>query len=454
MKKKVKSASKILKENEKFRVLKRIELEKKYNKDKKENEQLWRRYVGNTPAPFPSKEAYVNEGLEEFDFLKKLVVTGRYRDPKKTVATYQQKFVEFTCQLCPAVIEELRAFVPLFDSLFGKYRDKYTQLFNWTGVEIQELLNIKFWLNQNFELLYTKHHEYDFRPDRPDKFNPSFRWGQFKLMLQIAFLLLVQVEDRGKEKCINEIIDSLEESLETHDQFIRGKKDTPEQNEFRSIHQRVLLDFVTKSSEEFITFAQPILKRYLEVITGESEPDMDAFITLQLKLLYWAEQHKIEKDWVLKYAYFILWQFSNNRSLEISQLKIERLNVYSFVPLPFEFKFNGWAPEDEDAEDYEKHLKEKFFSEMDNYFQAVGRRLNLEKMIRYRAHKYEKVKWLVYANFKSKTAEGILEKFFPDIAAEKTKRQVTYLAYENKLKHIKSQIRSLANYDLPLLKSL
>jgi hypothetical protein len=60
------------------------------------------------------------------------------------------------------------------------------------------------------------------------------------------------------------------------------------------------------------------------------------------------------------------------------------------------------------------------------------------------------VKWNAYAVIRKRNAVQILDKFFPEFAVEKTKSEVTALAYENKIKVLKREINRLAEYDLPV----
>jgi len=51
-------------------------------------------------------------------------------------------------------------------------------------------------------------------------------------------------------------------------------------------------------------------------------------------------------------------------------------------------------------------------------------------------------------------SERITEKFFPDIAAERTKSQETAKKFDNTKKHIENEIRKLKKCDLPMNEDL
>ncbi len=67
---------------------------------------------------------------------------------------------------------------------------------------------------------------------------------------------------------------------------------------------------------------------------------------------------------------------------------------------------------------------------------------------------FKNVEWLVYAVLLKWNAERILEKFFPDIRASKGRDNKSTLEFEFKLKHIKSAMSKLKEFDLPVPKDL
>jgi hypothetical protein len=155
------------------------------------------------------------------------------------------------------------------------------------------------------------------------------------------------------------------------------------------------------------------------------------------------------------YAYLFLFQFSNNPSIKLDDIEILFLNVRSLDAYPFEFKFNGWFAGDEDKEDYEKRITESFESQLQAYFHNVSSHFVLDEKKRItKPRSFENVKWLVYSTVKGWSTKRILEKFFPDISANRTKNELSFITFENKLKHIKSEMRKLNRFDLPLHKSL
>ena len=163
----------------------------------------------------------------------------------------------------------------------------------------------------------------------------------------------------------------------------------------------------------------------------------------------------MDKDWLLRYGYFFLSQFSATPQIRIGDIKIPKLDAVSLVGLPFELKFHGWLPGDEGPEEYKKRLRKLFDEELLKYFHNTAVDLDLEKIKRStKPLKYERVNWLVYMIVRGWGVEQIVEKFFPDTAANRTCNPSKYLEYENKLKYVKAEILKFERYDLPTPKGL
>ncbi len=89
------------------------------------------------------------------------------------------------------------------------------------------------------------------------------------------------------------------------------------QNFRQNESERILKEFIINQKDSY--FASTVnlrLPEILKKILTDDEPNVEAFIALNIKLLKWAKTHNLEKDWLLKYAYDFLKQFSNNPNYE------------------------------------------------------------------------------------------------------------------------------------------
>lgn len=69
------------------------------------------------------------------------------------------------------------------------------------------------------------------------------------------------------------------------------------------------------SNDEFEYFwkeAKRKLINFLKELSPTPETNFSDFIKLQVELLNWTEKHNLRKNWLLRYAYFFLFQFSTN----------------------------------------------------------------------------------------------------------------------------------------------
>lgn len=121
----------------------------------------------------------------------------------------------------------------------------------------------------------------------------------------------------------------------------------------------------------------------------------------------------------------------------------------------FVFKFDGWFPGDETRQDYENRLRTEFESSLEQFFQLSGKQLKLDGAKKTtKPLKYDVVRWNVYGVLRKWDGEQILEKFFPEIAANRTKNEISAIAYENKLRVLKKEIRRMSEFELPVPRNL
>lgn len=256
----------------------------------------------------------------------------------------------------------------------------------------------------------------------------------------------------GEKKLEDEILqDTLElllENLVFHRNFPKFPTQFDEvklQNFRQNESERILKEFIINQKDSY--FASTVnlrLPEILKKILTDDEPNVEAFIALNIKLLKWAKTHNLEKDWLLKYAYDFLKQFSNNPNMKVSEIQVGYLQARSLVAFPFEFKFNGWLAGDEEKETYEKRLRDSFESALWDYFQSAGNYLNLEKIKKItKPLDYDRVKWLVRWTVQGWNKEQILE----DIDKE-FQEQVVEKCYD--IRTVEYALQQFKKYNLPV----
>ncbi len=429
--------------------LKREEKRKEFEKQYHEKKERWEKYGLDSLYELDFLESFIGKKLDEWDSQQLKVPTGKYQDRKKILSTHQQKFVEYIQQLCPSVIEELRAFVPLFDKLFGENKDKYIDIFNRDKGEIFAL-DYSFNQTVNYSILRTKFLE--FRPDRRKNFSYDYHWGEYRILFHFLYVLLVSsLTSEKKTKIALSTIEMLRSNLVIHRDYSGFPKDI-DVDDASLLYSATLIIceeiLINDEHKYFREDAKQKLTKFLQDISPTPETSIEAFIELQVELLNWAEAHKLKKDWLLRYAYFFLSQFSNNPNQKVSEIEIPALAVRSLVAPPFEFEFEGWVAGDEKKKDYEKRLRESFESAVTLYFHNAGVDLGLgeegEVKKTTRPIDYDLLKLLVRKTVQNWNEEKIVELDYGIIDSLSTKKY-----FQNKVKYLKDELPRFKDFSLP-----
>lgn len=183
------------------------------------------------------------------------------------------------------------------------------------------------------------------------------------------------------------------------------------------------------------------------------------FYTLQSKIYEWVEKYHFHKDWLVDYAHYFIYQFSQNPELEPEDVVVGIKNYdYSrTMYLPFKFEANGWwaAEDGETANQYKARVSREFETQLNQYIIEANASMRLNELPKFTKHPaYTSVKWLVYSTVNGWDSERITEKFYEDISAERTKSNLANNAFESKKKHIENEIRKLKAYALPMRNNL
>ncbi len=400
-----KTTKQLLRERELQRLAKKKEFEAQYLEEKIKSKKSVNSQSSELfySTSFSSKEHFVKSMLSYWDIEQPAIISGKYQDWNKFVSIYQQNFIEFTRQSYPNVIEELRAFTPFFNQLFGENQNNYMSIFDFRKEGIFVLnKHLTTYLNS---LLVEDYPFLIFKPERGAFFRRfDYQWGVYKLLFLLCYLSFVNSDEEKKKEIYQDAIKLLLDSLMIKWTYFTNPNDIDEsilQSLIVSKTHQICMKFLTNHKDYFISNVKQKFSESLKGISTNKEKSIEAFIALQIELFKWAERHNLEKDWVLKYAYYFLAQFSKDPNLKISEIKVESFYARSLAGFPFEFKFDGWLAGDETKEDYEKRLKASFESELESYFQVLAGGFDLRNTKRITKPKdpdFESIKWLIAWN--------------------------------------------------------
>ncbi|MFV0388104.1 MAG: hypothetical protein ACK5NT_05055 [Pyrinomonadaceae bacterium] len=317
---------------------------------------------------FLDEEGYVKKELEKYDDEQTKYPTGKYKDAGLVAAEYQKYFMGYIRELCPEVIEELKEFVSQFKLLINEETEKYLDLLRKLRRDL---------LLSNFRL----HSTYD----RYEVFDRDFSycWGRNKVLLNFISVKLnpslLDSLDSARKRQIEEVI----------------------QNESYSINNATNL--IRKAFSE--------MNAQNDAQDNEGDDNIvSTFCSLQLSLLDWAKKYHIEKDWIINYAYYLLWQFSHQNKSNVDELEFGTYTYRSFKPLPFEFNARGWHIGEETAKDYKRGITEYFKKKFEEYLDDVYRWNDLDSVKKVtRPKEYDRIKWLVQWTVQECTKEQILD---------------------------------------------
>lgn len=432
---------------------KRKEFEAEYYDTKK----LWEKIGFDKEFPLEPLEKHIESKSKEWLENQLKIPSGIYQDLNKICSEYQQKFMEYTCKLCPAMIEELRQFTSLFDELFGEKREKYSEIFNFYRQEIFDL-NYSLGNEINYSIIDNRFLEFD--PFRDNNFDYSFRWGEYRLLFNLLVCKLVSPDDSEKKKELyDEMLILVQEDLKFREGLsLEGIDEGDLQNYIHKIALDIIEGlFFSDNYEYFFEQADRSLSEYLKhlfkenkqsYIEDEPEPNVEAFIKLQCELLNWTVRHNIGKDWVLRYAYYFLSEFSKNPDVKVSDIEVGFLQSRSLAAFPFEFRFNGWLAGDESREVYEQRLRESFEDNLARYFHETSNHLSLEDLTgKTRPKDYDLVKRLVRWTAQDWSIEKIVEIDFE--IPDNIERNADF---KKKVRYLEEELPKFEKYDLPYRK--
>jgi hypothetical protein len=407
MTRKDKSKKQREREHQLAREEKKKEFEKLYYAEKKR----WKEIGFDSWYEFDSLEEFVAKKLDEWESRQLKIPSGKYQDEKRIVSNYQQKFAEYIRQLCPQVFEELRELVPYFDNLFGEQKNKYIDIFSNYK---HEIFHLDCSLQSEIDYSIIKDDFLEFRPNHQQNWGFDYTWGEYKFLFHLLHLLFVQEDVGEKHKALEDALQLLQDNLVVEHDCLNLPADFDISNLKNYVINQsleIIKNFLLSNEQEFFREeAKRNIIKFLKDLSPTPETSLTDFIKLQVELLKWTERHNLKKDWLLRYAYFFLFQFSTYPNIKLSEIEILYLDIRSLYAEPFEFTFNGWSAADEEKENYEKRITEGFEAELQRYFHNVSRLFDLDSIKRItKPIDYNRVKWLVRWTVQGWSKEQIQE---------------------------------------------
>ncbi len=415
-----KSSKQLRLQREKNRNKKKLEFEQQYPSVKK----LYEEKGFDSMFPFDTLEEFIERELEKWEIQQPqlpLIISGKYNDQEKIVTTYQQRFVDFIGEFCPDVIKELKELLPCFDMFWGETINGYSSLFEWHQLDNLFDLDNSLDLFINSLLISSNNTFYpllQFRPKKHKTYRHDYKWGEYRVLLNFLSWLFPSVENKTE---FSEFIEKREETLELLENNLVWDRDHPifPKHFEESILKKLIRSESKRIFDEIITNLESLFSdskwqftNFLEGIHPHSSTHPHVFIELMIGLLKWAEQHYLEKDWLLRYAFYFLSEFRENPNQSLVKITVPALSISSFDVVPFEFNFEGWNP-GEEVEDYEARLKKRLEPALNEYYQMVGISNNLGEIKKgTKPPGFDRVKWLVWWNFNLKSKDEILNEIY------------------------------------------
>ncbi|HEX8735000.1 MAG TPA: hypothetical protein VF721_06750 [Pyrinomonadaceae bacterium] len=341
---------------------------------------------------FGTEEEFVESRLQESEDKKLKTPTGKYQEGISF--TYQQRFVESIRELCPQVLEDLRVLTPYFETLFEKNKENYLRVFDKLRTD-----------------LFT-YNQFLIEPLPHKPYNLEYRWGELESLLSlISTNYLISVSPDYEQK-------------------------TSEK----------LKEFISQNAEFYLKPAEKVIVDAFEKTGKNKESIFVNFWLLQNGVFNWVKQYNLQKDWLIDYAYYFLFQFSNDNSLAIKNLEISTRTFSHLEAPPFEFKFPGWWAGGEAKELYEKRLRDSIEQELKKYFDFAFRYLQLGKRKKAtRPIDFQRVKWLVRWTVQNWSKEQILEEIDNEFQQQGIEKYYDINTLDKAFKEFKK-------YDLPVRK--
>lgn len=330
------------------------------------------------------KKKFVADGIKTWEAEQEVFVSGVYRDDDWVRANVQRQFISDLRACRPTVFTELHTLVPAFLKAFGEVPLSFEKVFN--TFETQRLFGyiveakssveshigaIEMDLNQGRSCIQA-----DWR--RLADYKEGFRWHDLRLLLEVIDARVSVSRGIDPSQRLTSIGQMISHALSFPDFGVMASTSStsPEARRvFAAFGRTIAKRWAYYDEPVFIATARRVLQRLLEVETPDK---VDALVKFLLRIDDWATKHFLEKDWILRFACYLLDQHIHE-SLDLMTCDLPIHLDWSLYTEPFKFEFNPWFPGTESKEAYEKRLKKDFDRALYDFFQENGRRLNLDR---------------------------------------------------------------------------
>ncbi len=302
----------------------------------------------------------------------------------------------------PEAFEELREFTPSYQYLFpSKPKDDFQTVLI---AELKESLVLSMLVMPPYR-----------RPDQ--RMDIDFIWGDLKLTFLLA-QHMTYMDTPGRDYKVGDCVkEQIEENRYTLQSFVRE---------------------IESKFENSAVGKEDILLH---------------FLNLQAGIYRWVEKYKLERDWLVNYAYYFLFQFMRLPETPVKDIPIWPRRYYSpTLYRPFKFEMAGWlaSEEGETSKEYKSKVLKECEKLLDEYlieatlFLSLGHKTKSRKPL-----SFEAIEWLVRRVFCGWNSERILEHYLPEISAGRTGSELAVKSFKHTKKRIQNEMRNLRKYNLP-----
>lgn len=372
------------------------------------------------------KDAFIELRVEEFERNRDIEVSGKYRDDLRTSNAHKKAFVELSRIINPAQWRELTSLSSLFKAAVTNTwwsNDLAIESRMLRGLVVADQLlenEIASFVRKLGALLEPQHIDIQVRTKWSQNPDFQFKWGIIKEILYLAYLKqLPDHADSRHNKFLHLTQQAIKERL-----MISRVCDDGSGHEFADLEA-----ILPKIAEWVVTFilaceshsVKRCCSELSTMIKSDEESVVNSLLELIVRLIFWAEENCLSKDWLIRYALWFLDTATREEGGDPMVADVPFLQGRSLETETFYFQFKPWFPGEESKEDYESRLDEAFMAAKRRFFRDNGQRLSLDRSKAGGAKsvtkpgdpEFESLRWLIAWN-EGATYRQIAEVFFKE----------------------------------------
>jgi hypothetical protein len=366
------------------------------------------------------------------------VIFGKYKDELLNEAKVRRSYVTRLLAASPNIFEELRLLATLYVDVFGRER-RHDAVFEKEHALVESQFDFELYLQECIsELSFFRGIGAPIGIKSVEEINRTTASHLFS-QLYVYKLLNLFVPNEGQAHLL-EIIDTAVAAL-TPLFLTSSDLSSDTQKKVRELAAATVVATMLRGKESpfFVVQARDGIRQILGGAGGPLDRDIDAFIKLHLELMNWAQSRALEKDWLLRYGYYVVSEFAVDPARSVVGIQLPLLPGDHLCTEVFSFRYEAWYPGVESRKRYEERLRSCFETAFRDHLEFWGRYLDLDRwrpgqrkaVTRDLDQKLESVKWLIAWN------EGASYEQISDV-------------FGRSGEGVKSGIRRLRAYDLPI----